>query len=87
MKDENKEAMLPISTLRECNEFMLSKVIAESEQAIFDIRQQNASFGRKWPVKKLHLIKLHRKQIARCKTILSERSSRILAAALVGETA
>ena len=71
MKDENKEAMLPMSALRDCTDDMLRSVIVESEEAIFDMRQQNAEMGRKWPVSKPHLVKAYRRQIARCKTLLS----------------
>lgn len=72
MKDENKAAMLPISTLRGCSDYTLRSVIVESEKAIFDIRQQNARMGGQWPASKPHLIKAHRKQIARCQTLLRE---------------
>lgn len=73
MKDENKEAMLAISALRECTDDVLRGVIVESEEAIFTMRQANADFGRHWQVTKPHLMKAHRRQIARCKTLLSKR--------------
>ena len=69
MKDENKEAMLSISTLRDCSNDMLRSVIVESEEAIFSMRQQNAEMN---SVGKPHLMKAHRRQIARCKTLLSK---------------
>ena len=73
MKDENKEAMIPVDELRDyCNDEELRGIIADSEKAIFAIRQQNSEFGRQWPVSKPHLLKLHRRQIARCHTVLSE---------------
>ena len=73
MKDENKEAMLPLTALRDCTIDMLRNVIVESEEAMFELRQQNAKFGRKHPVAKPHLIRLYRRQIARCHTVLLER--------------
>ncbi len=72
MKDENKEAMLSMSALRDYTYDMLRNVIVESEEVMFELRQQNAEFGRKWPVAKPHLIKAHRRQIARCHTLLAE---------------
>lgn len=75
MKDENRESMLPTSTLRNCTDDALQAIIVDSEEDIFEMRQQNAEFGRQWPVSKPHLLKAHRRQIARCHTILSERYS------------
>lgn len=73
MKDENREAMIPVDELRDyCSEEELRGIIADSEKAIFSMRQQNAEFGRQWPVSKPHLLKAHRMQIARCKTLLKE---------------
>ena len=73
MKDENKEAMLSISALRDCTDDTLRGVIVESEEAIFALRQQNAKFGHNSPIAKPHLTKAYRRQIARCKTILLEK--------------
>jgi len=76
MKDENKEAMLPVNELRKCSRGELQQIVVDSKEAIFAMRQQNAAFGRKWPMSKPHLLKAYRKQIARCKTVLSECSYR-----------
>ncbi len=59
-----------IDLLRESSDKELEAVIEESQQALLDIRTQ-AQFA---PPEKPHLFKAHRKLIARCKSVLNERS-------------
>lgn len=63
-------AIPSIELLRESTDDELEAVIKESQQAILDLKTQ-AQFA---PLEKPHLIRTHKKLIARCKTLLRERS-------------
>lgn len=58
-----------LDLLRESSDKELNQVVQESQQTLLEIRTQ-ANFA---PVPKPHLIKAHKKLIARCKTVLNER--------------
>lgn len=66
MKKENREVMLSMEDLRACSDKELNTIINESQQAILGIRTE----GQFCPIEKPHLLKAHKKLIARCKTIL-----------------
>jgi ribosomal protein L29 len=64
--------MMTVSQLRECTDTELNGIIKESQQAILDMRHQAACIV--MPIEKPHLIRAHKKLIARCKTVLKEQS-------------
>lgn len=73
MRDENKEVFVPVADLRESTPDELRAVIAETKQKLLEIREQN-SYGRKFEPPKPHLIREYKKLIARCETLLREKT-------------
>lgn len=63
------EVFPSIDLLRESQDHEIEEVIKESQEALLEIRTQ-ANFC---PIEKPHLIRQHKRLIARCKTILRER--------------
>ncbi len=63
-------AIPSLELLRESTDDELEAVIKESQQAILELKTQ-AQFA---SPEKPHLIRTHKKLIARCKTLLRERS-------------
>ena len=72
MKKENAEVMIKAEDLRQATDEELEQVIEESTQKLHEMRSADMH-GNKWIPKKPHLIKAHKKLIARANTILRER--------------